>query len=69
MSGSNSFQSGSAPSTQVIVELYSEYKTRLTKKINKKKKADRTAKTKADKKSKAAAKKRRTARAKNKKSK
>ena len=69
LSGSNSFQSGSAPSTQVIVELYSEYKTKLTKKINKKKKADRTAKAQADKKSKAAAKKKRTARAKNKKSK
>ena len=67
MSGSNAYQSGSAPTTQVVVELYSDYKKTLTKKINAKKKSDRAAKAKADKKAKAAAKKKRTARAKDKK--
>lgn len=67
LSGSNSFSGGSAPTTQVIVELYSDYKKTTTKKINAKKAADRKAKAKADKKAKANGKKKRATRRQNKK--
>lgn len=69
ISGSNSVQAGAAPTTQVIVELYSDYKKVLTKKINAKKKADRKAKVKADKKGKAKGKNKRSKRAETRKSK
>lgn len=57
LSGNSSYQSGSSPTTQVVVQLYSSYKKTITKKINAKKKADRTTKAKLDAKEKAAAKK------------
>lgn len=62
LSGNSSYQKGSSPTTQVVVELYSNYKKTITKKINSKKKADRTAKAKLDDKEKKAARKKAAAR-------
>lgn len=64
LSGNSSFTGGGTPSTQVVVELYSTYRTTIKKQINKKKAADRKAKAKADKRAKAEVLKKRKARAK-----
>ncbi|WP_338230782.1 hypothetical protein [Lactiplantibacillus paraxiangfangensis] len=62
LSGNSSYTGNGTPTTQVTVELYSTYRTKVKKKVNKKKLADRKAKAKADEKSKKKAQAKRKAR-------